>query len=283
MPQVRKNDYVFLHTLPDQGLLLGRGVRYGGMFVTYAVDGNTTGKRVYPTEWSFSCQGSDSVLKMKSFLEHPVTSNVTVGEVEMTVALDGRTSLFMWTAQVRSFNSCIHDVEVQSAMDGMSILFGNLHFNQFFAVSPIEGLVAVKNAVEDVELYNQDRDGPLAWDVFSNKEGEVAVITVVKNQTALRYVTGHNPTNANFHYTVHRYHVGSICPGDPPLTIVEDRIVLRNMDLENIESYGEVIDRVSELAGVDVSGPDSKSLVEEAFQVLAYHTYTAPMEGTTDV
>ncbi|GAQ87709.1 hypothetical protein KFL_003710150 [Klebsormidium nitens] len=273
--QVRKDDYVFLHTLPDKGLLLGSGLRYGGMFVNYVIDGDMTGERAYPAEWSFSCQGSNSVLRMKSVLKHPVKSSVIVGEVDMSFNLDGSTSLLTWTARVRSFEDCLDNVEVQSAMDGMSTLFENLHFNQFYAVSPTDGIVGVKSAVEDIELYNQELDGPLAWDVFTNKEGEFALITVIRNQTTLRYITGHDPTNENFHYTVHRYHVGSICPWDPPLIIVEDRIILHNMDLDNVESYAQVIDRISELTGVDVSGPENKALVEEAFQVLAYHTSTA--------
>lgn len=266
---------MFLHTLAEPGLLLGRGVRYGGMFVTYEVDGNGIGKRIYTEEWFLSCEGSDSVLRMKSFLPHPLKRNVSVGEVEMSFALDGRTSLFTWTAQVKSFKDCIDNVEVQSAMDGMSVLFGNLHFNRFYAVTPTQGIMAVKDAVEDVELYNQDRDGPLAWDVFTNKGGDFAVITVIRNQTSLRYVTSHDPTNKNFHYTVHRYHLGKVFPGDPPLTIVEDRIILNNLDLENLESYAQVIDQISGLTGVDVSGPRSKELVEEAFQVLAYHADSA--------
>ncbi|GAQ82310.1 hypothetical protein KFL_001070160 [Klebsormidium nitens] len=261
---------VLTHTLPTKQLILGRGVRYGGNFVNFVYEGEEIRTRIDVVNWEFTCD--DDVPKYVVTTDANSTRLMeAVARITMTYSLlPGGSRLTLEVRVELLAIGCMERVEIIVGMDSMSEWFTGLDFDRFYLMQSQTNITGQGVPTGERNMYEQDPENLAAWSLVTNSEGAFGVITVFKSQAQLVTVKAEPDRLNKFHYVKNEYLISQVCQNSP-VTVVEEKILMKRLDLEKLHKLDSIVQDPARFSGVDISGPSDRALIEAAFEEMAYH------------
>jgi hypothetical protein len=264
------DDHVLTHTLPTKELILGRGVRYGGMFVNLQYQGEEVRTRVDVDDSQFRCQGDVAEYAINTLVNRTRTAD-RIARLTTTYRLLPGGSVMSVGVRIEALSAgCLERVEVILGMDSMSSWFPGLVYDRFYLLQGSNEVRVTSTPSVETALYQRAKGRLPSWSLLTNGLGEFGVVTLFKNQSVLTAVRSNPDAQSNYHYVRSEYVVDAVCKGTPAV-IEEQKILLARVDIGNVQGLGQVVRNMSSFVGFDISGPSNRALVEDALEELAYH------------